>query len=51
MISSAPCQTLLEQANDEMGGACSTHRNACRVFVGKPEGKHSFEENVNGRII
>jgi hypothetical protein len=26
----------------EMGGACSTHgetRNACRMLVGKPEGK------------
>jgi hypothetical protein len=28
-----------------MGGACSTNgekRNACRIFVGKPEGKRSL---------
>jgi hypothetical protein len=38
MISSGPSQTLLEQAKDEMGGACSTHGNTCRVLIGKPEG-------------
>jgi hypothetical protein len=41
---------------DEMGRECSTHgekRNACRIFVGKPEGKrplgrprHRWEDNI-----
>jgi hypothetical protein len=31
---------------DEMGGTCSMHgemRNACKIFVGKPEGKRALE--------
>jgi hypothetical protein len=38
-----------------MGGACSTNgekRIACRILVGKPEGKRPLEDlNVGGRII
>jgi hypothetical protein len=33
---------------EEMGRACSTHgekRNACRVFMGKPEGKRPLERS------
>jgi hypothetical protein len=35
-----------------MGMACSTHgemRNACRIFVGQPEGKRSLGRPTRGR--
>jgi hypothetical protein len=39
----------------EMAGACSTYggrRSACRVLVGKPEGKRYLEDpSIDGRII
>jgi hypothetical protein len=42
--------------DDEMGRACSTHRekrNAYRILMGKPEGKRLLGrlKDVDGRII
>jgi hypothetical protein len=48
-------QNLNDQVkHDEMGRACSTNgekRDACRILVGKPEGKRSLGRQIGGRII
>jgi hypothetical protein len=39
---------------DETGGTCNTHgnnRNACTVLADKPEGKKTYGERIDRKII
>jgi hypothetical protein len=42
-----------DQVKDKIGRACSTNvekRNACRIFVGKPEGKRPLGKPRNRSV-